>query len=366
MKDPSIWTYRLTAEDQLGVLHAVEYAERLNKPMAQITASDFPLPVNLLNKIAEWKAQISTNNPGARGFQLVKGVPVELFNGTYQAKLFFWGLGRHMGIPGAQDTRGDLIGDVMDIGGNGTVDRQYKSNSAIAYHCDAADVVGLLCLRPSVSGGGVSRIISSVSVYNELLSSRPDAQGLLRRLTHPVYMDTRGSGGINFIQVSPIKAVHPGDGGGDAVRTYWHREYFRSVYRRFPSHSLLQEALDPALSTALDAYDAVLEEGYRPHTHPGAHLHLDMTLKAGDIQLLSNHLVLHARTQYEDADRDTTSIGERQSRKRHLLRFWLSHPDDYSVQHTPYRGFQQVALVQHRHLEYLQIAKAFVWAKLYS
>ncbi len=41
-----------------------------------------------------------------------------------------------------------------------------------------------------------------------------------------------------------------------------------------------------------------------------------MQFAPGDIQLVSNHLILHARTAYEDhADR---------ARKRHLLRLWLS------------------------------------------
>jgi hypothetical protein len=41
-----------------------------------------------------------------------------------------------------------------------------------------------------------------------------------------------------------------------------------------------------------------------------------MDLEPGDIQLLSNHTVLHARTAYVDH--------EQADRKRHLLRLWLS------------------------------------------
>jgi alpha-ketoglutarate-dependent taurine dioxygenase len=41
-----------------------------------------------------------------------------------------------------------------------------------------------------------------------------------------------------------------------------------------------------------------------------------MQFEPGDIQLLSNHRVLHARTAYEDAPGET--------RGRHLLRLWLS------------------------------------------
>ena len=45
-------------------------------------------------------------------------------------------------------------------------------------------------------------------------------------------------------------------------------------------------------------------------------VHLDMDLAPGDVQLLSNHTIVHARTAYEDEPGD----GE----GRHLLRLWLS------------------------------------------
>ena len=45
-------------------------------------------------------------------------------------------------------------------------------------------------------------------------------------------------------------------------------------------------------------------------------LYLDMQFEPGDIQLLSNHVVLHARTEYQDFAEP--------ERKRHLLRLWLS------------------------------------------
>ena len=43
-------------------------------------------------------------------------------------------------------------------------------------------------------------------------------------------------------------------------------------------------------------------------------LSFDMDLEPGDIQWLSNHTVLHARTAYEDDP----------AHRRHLLRLWLS------------------------------------------
>ncbi len=57
----------------------------------------------------------------------------------------------------------------------------------------------------------------------------------------------------------------------------------------------------------MDTYEAIaMEEG----------MYLDMDLQPGDIQLLSNHTNLHARTEYEDHDDP--------AKRRHLLRLWLS------------------------------------------
>ena len=47
-----------------------------------------------------------------------------------------------------------------------------------------------------------------------------------------------------------------------------------------------------------------------------AEYYLDMQFQAGDLQLLSNHTVLHARTGYVD--------WPQAHRRRHLLRLWLS------------------------------------------
>jgi hypothetical protein len=41
-----------------------------------------------------------------------------------------------------------------------------------------------------------------------------------------------------------------------------------------------------------------------------------MDLEPGDVQLISNHTVIHARTDYEDYPED--------DRKRHLLRLWIT------------------------------------------
>ena len=45
-------------------------------------------------------------------------------------------------------------------------------------------------------------------------------------------------------------------------------------------------------------------------------IHFGMMFEPGDVQILNNHITMHARTEFIDGDTDET--------KRHLLRMWLS------------------------------------------
>ncbi len=104
---------------------------------------------------------------------LVRGVPVWRYTEA-EAAIVYWGLGLHMGTTVSQNAAGDLLGHVRDTGANPSDPsvRLYKTREPLGFHCDGSDIVGLLCLKPAKSGG-VSRIVSSVSVYNELLQRRP-------------------------------------------------------------------------------------------------------------------------------------------------------------------------------------------------
>src|SRR6185369_12496130 len=130
---------------------------------------DFPLP-RLEAAIGGWTRELTHG----RGFLVLRGLPVEEW-GADDAALVYWGLGLHLGRPGAQNAEGDLLGHVVDTGEDAANPfiRRYRTAGDIAYHCDLADAVGLLCLA-TPRAGGASRIVSSVTVYDELVRRRPD------------------------------------------------------------------------------------------------------------------------------------------------------------------------------------------------
>jgi hypothetical protein len=289
----SDWRLRLTPAQVDELERALAAATASGKPDAELTAADFPLP-GLAAELARWRGELERG----LGFLLVSGVPVERWSQA-QAERFFWCLGLQLGRPGAQNVAGDLLGHVADTGEDAADPyvRLYRTRAHIAYHCDAADVVGLLCLRRA-KRGGASRIVSSVAVYNELLARRPD---LVRRLYEPFALDVRNedpSGRLQHIPIPPCRFA------GGRLRTFYHSDYFRSAQRHADLPRFTKEERE-----LLDLYEEIAAD---------PELYLDMDLEPGDIQWLSNHTILHARTAYEDYAEP--------ERKRHLLRLWLSLP----------------------------------------
>jgi hypothetical protein len=282
------WHQELDAAQVAELDRAVSAAKASDKPLSELTKDDFPLPT-LERDVSLWRRQLQDG----RGFQVIRGVPVERWS-TQESEVFFWCLGQHLGIPGAQNPQRDLLGHVRDTGESPDEVRHYRTRVNINFHCDAADVVGLLCLQKA-KRGGKSRIVSSVAVYNELLRQRPD---VVDRLYEPFAMDTKGEGGVRYLPVRPCSY----DSG--RLRTFYHTDYFRSATDKNGRPILSESDLE-----LLDLYNSIAES-------PG--MVLDMDLEPGDVQLLSNHTVLHARTAFEDHAEP--------ARRRRLLRLWLSLP----------------------------------------
>jgi hypothetical protein len=279
--------YRLDDAEIAELESALAHAISTGKATIDLEADDFPL-ARLAPRIAEWRRELG---PGGRGFVVISGVPVERWRQA-DAERFFWAFGQHLGTPGTQNPQGDLLGHVTDTGdaAKDPLVRLYRTAANINYHCDGADVVGLLCLR-AAPHGGASRIASSVTVFNELLVRDP---ALAQRLFEPVRMDRRNEQAPGE---KPYLYMQPACFDGEHLRTFYHSDYYRSVTRHVGPLPEEEQAL-------LDAYEAIAED---------EEIRLEMQLEPGDIQLLSNHTIMHARTAYEDG-----------TAKRHLLRLWLT------------------------------------------
>jgi len=287
--DPARWRHELPAEAIEELRHNADRLIADDVPLAEVTAENFPLP-SLEGRIAEWRETLGRG----LGVVCLRRFPVREW-GIERTEYAYWGLGHHLGSPGAQNPQGDLLGHVRDEHEKADTPlvRLYRTNDEIAFHCDAADVVGLLCLR-TARRGGQSRIASSVSVYNALVESDPE---LAAALFEPVDMDRRGEEASGQ---APTYHVTPARWDGTALRTFWHSDYMRSSARHGVEFSATRQAL-------LDRYEALANS---------PELRFDMWLEEGDIQFISNHTVVHARSGYEDHDDP--------AEQRHLLRLWLT------------------------------------------
>ncbi len=285
--------YHLGADEMAELDAALAHAKQTGKARKDMLAADFPLP-RLAPRIAEWQATLKDG----LGLQVIRGVPVARWSED-EAELFFWCLGLHLGRPGGQNPKEELLGHVRDTHVNKAdpMVRLYQTAENIDFHCDTADVVGLLCLKKAKSGGK-SRIVSSISAFNRLLERDP---ALAARLFEPFFLDTRNESKGAGMGAVPIPPCRYGDG---KLRTFYHADYFRSAQR----HAEVP-TFTPLERNCLDLYENIAND-------PDLYLYLDMDLEPGDIQLLSNHTNLHARTQYDD--------GDTPAERRHLLRLWLS------------------------------------------
>lgn len=190
LRDSNDWFETMPAHEAQDWVAMVKHSLNIGKELKDMTVEDCPFASEsqVPGRLRQWKAQLSLSSNGT-GFVFVRNAPVQSWQQSEQER-FFWCLGLHLGTPHEQNNKRELLGHVRDVGADPRKDRQFKTAAEIAFHVDAADVVGLLTLK-SPKSGGVSKIISSVTVYNELLKRYGFSYA--ERLFSSFLLDTRGS-----------------------------------------------------------------------------------------------------------------------------------------------------------------------------
>jgi hypothetical protein len=287
------WQHRLSADQRAEVGRAVEHLQATGRPLLETTRADFPLPTvgPLLRELLE------TAESG-RGFLLLRNLPVETLS-EEAVRSMFWGLGSHLGVAAPQSEAAELIGDVRDIGHESAVTgRGYRSNDAIDFHVDQSDLV-LLLSRRIAKDGGKSRLVSSVTVHNEIARRRPD---LLEVLYRPLpFKKIAYDPNVEERPWFPLPVFARRDG------------IFASRFSRSHIENSAQVEGAPLLTPIQREAIAFVEDVARDPA-----VYLDMTFEPGDLQFVINRLIYHARTDFEDHSEP--------DRKRHVLRMWLATP----------------------------------------
>ena len=285
------WIEKLSKADIDEVESAIRQVEESRQDLTTIKAGHIPLTIlgpNLqrsLDKVLN-----------GRGFVLIKRLPVERWT-RRQAAIAFLIIGAQLGNLRMQNGEGHLLGHVRDLGrsSDDPNTRIYQTRERQTFHTDSCDVVGLLCLQAAKSGG-LSSLVSSTTIFNEMRRRQPE---LLKILMEPIETDRRGEvpeGGKPYFNI-PVFNYHEG-----LVSAIYQRQYIESA-RRFPGVA----PLTPSHIEALNLFDELAND---------PQLNLMMELQPGDIQLVHNHTILHDRTAFDDYPEP--------ERKRHLLRLWLA------------------------------------------
>ncbi len=288
----SDWQMPLSAAEVAEVETATRALVARDADIAVLKPQDFPLPT----LGAKLRSRVDDEVLNGRGFLLLRGLPVERWSIRDSATAFF-GLGAHLGSARSQNGKGHVLGHVQDLGldVNDPNVRIYQTHERQTYHTDSCDIVGLLCLKTAKSGG-LSALVSSTTIFNEMRRRRPD---LLKLLFQPIATDRRGEvpeGLKPFFEI-PVFNWHQG-----YLTAIYQRQYIDSAQRfpEAPRHT-------PELIEALDLFDSLAND-------PA--LNTFMEFRPGDVQLVHNHTMLHDRTGFEDWPEP--------ERRRHLLRLWLA------------------------------------------
>ncbi|MGW3173919.1 TauD/TfdA family dioxygenase [Streptomyces sp. NPDC001153] len=228
------------------------------------------------------------------GTAVIRGLPVDELSPD-EIRSLYRALGAVMGTAVSQNTRGEFIADVRDYGNGGLANsdvRGHQTTAALRFHSDDGDLALLLCVRPA-ENGGTSLIASAMTIYNELLRRAPHLLGLYY---NGFVYENRDEEEPPAYRNAVFGYYH-----GQLTCRYFLRDYVDSAWTKtsVPVSDLERHALD--LFEALAA-------------RPGAAT--EYALRAGDLQLVNNNVVVHARRSFSDAAAS--------GRKRLLLRQWVN------------------------------------------
>jgi len=171
----SRWIHHLEPEEISGLDAGLAALQARGLAYPAFGRDDFPI-----GPLGARLPALARELEDGRGFMLLRGLPVERYGDT-QIYALYYAIGLHLGTPVRQNPRGDLLGEVMNVGDpSNKQTRVYETNLYLPYHSDPSDVVGLLCLRRAVEGG-LSSLVSVATLYNQILAKYPHSMGLYYR-----------------------------------------------------------------------------------------------------------------------------------------------------------------------------------------
>lgn len=240
-----------------------------------------------------------------RGFVVLRGLPTDGIS-TDEFVAAQWVVGLYFGDPLSQNTDGDYIGHMMDASTIEATPRMYRSNLELRPHSDITAMITLAYSHKSMRGGA-SVVASAVTVHDQIRETAPEHLPYLYQGFHYHLLGEEAQGRAPVTeQRIPLFAVRDGQLSS---------RYLRS--NLVAGHKELNIPLTDAEIAALNYFDQVA-------TSPENRL--AFFLERGDMVVINNYTVMHARTSFENYPEP--------ERARHLVRLWLDQPGFRNVPET--------------------------------
>lgn len=288
---PPCYVVHLTAGDVRSVADAVEFFKSLNlRDVAMASPETFPLPYALAEKLRG----VSDTVHNGRGFAVLRGLAVD--GSDEDSVIAHVGIGSYIGRDRCTNSNGmamdhlrDAVRDAKPFHREGLELHPSKMMAPLKFHADRrfADILALF-VRSKAASGGRQYLASSWTVYNKMLQSHPDELRVL-------------------VQDFPWPGMKDGQPHTSYSPVFFHKSgriLCQLVYRIFEGTNLLTPAQWHALG--------VLEECANESA-------IELDVQPGDIQLVNNLGVLHARRGWVD-------LPGRQ--ERHYYRLGLRDPEN--------------------------------------
>jgi hypothetical protein len=296
LADDPTWRYTMSTGEIDELESATAQALASGLQVGEFSREDFPLP-----SLGPRIAALSDEVENGRGVALLRGVPVQRHEQD-SIRVMYWGIGVHAGIPISQNSKGQLLAEVIDKGNDyGDINaRGFVTNAELLPHVDTSDMTTLLCLRAARSGGE-SRVVSSTAVYNAVVVEHPQYLDSLYRGFHNDLRGEGPTGDVNELTVNRVPVFSDYEGRVSCSFNY------RMI------QSACEKSGVPLTDEERTALDFMREASLRDD------LLYRFTLTPGDMQMISNHSLFHSRATFVDHDE--------LERKRCLLRFWMNMRD---------------------------------------
>ncbi|OCL07417.1 Clavaminate synthase-like protein [Glonium stellatum] len=284
----------LSESEIVEVEHALAFFKGLPGDLGpgDVSCTTFPLP-HLRSKLGG----IAKNLHLGFGFNVIRGLEPQKYS-SYENIIIYLGITSYIaGKRAVQDSGGSMIIHVKDLGrqiAHSEMRQSPYARNAQPFHNDVCDILAMY-VQEQAAGGGESHLASSAKIYNEIAATRPD---VIHTLADPSWIFDKYTPA--YWNTRAILFNYTGKGPGFC--------FSRRPITGSPT-SPRSPGVPPMTEIQAEALDMV---------HFTAVKHqLSMRLQRGDIQLINNIAVFHARSGFQD----------RRNQRRHIIRLWLRNEE---------------------------------------